>query len=154
MSKGDAMEELWKPVPSKPGIKASSWGRVQLPASNAGMPNGSERSYHPKPTYGYKMKASKTARHMYFGLANRKFGNMKIHRLVCEAFHGPAPFSRAVVIHLDEDALNNRPENLRWGTQKENLNMPGFIAYCKSRTGDNSPIIKGQRKRDQAGISV
>lgn len=82
------------------------------------------------------------------GLYNRKFGNMKIHRLVCEAFHGEPPFPKAVVIHLDEDGTNNRAENLRWGTQKENLNMPGFIAYCKSRTGENSPIIKGMKKRN------
>jgi len=45
----------------------------------------------------------------------------KVHQLVCEAFHGPKPFEKAVVIHIDEDAHNNRPENLMWGTQKENL---------------------------------
>lgn len=80
-------------------------------------------------------------------LSSRKFGNIKIHRAVCEAFHGVAPFPRAVVIHLDDDATNNKPDNLRWGTQKENLNMPGFIAYCKSRTGENSPIIKHKMKK-------
>lgn len=84
------------------------------------------------------------------GLYSKRFGNMKVHRLVCEAFHGPAPSKRSVVIHLDEDATNNRPENLRWGTQKENLNMPGFIAYCKSRTGENSPFIKGRKKKQVA----
>jgi len=81
------------------------------------------------------------------GLANRKFGNMKIHRLVCEAFHGFAPFERAVVLHLDENALNNRPENLRWGTQKENMNMPKFIKYCKSRIGENSPMTKSIKRK-------
>jgi hypothetical protein len=45
----------------------------------------------------------------------------KVHRAVCEAFNGPPPFERAVVMHLDEDSFNNMPENLRWGTQKENL---------------------------------
>lgn len=78
------------------------------------------------------------------GIVNRTFGNMKIHRLVCEAFHGAPPFAKAVVIHLDENAMNNKPENLRWGTQKENLNMPGFIAYCKTRTKENSPVTKGR----------
>lgn len=80
-------------------------------------------------------------------LSNRKFGNMKIHRLVCEAFHGLVPFERAVVLHLDENALNNRPENLRWGTQKENLNMPKFIEYCKSRTGEKSPATKSFNRK-------
>jgi hypothetical protein len=141
------MIEHWKPVPSKPGLMASSFGRVKLPDGVAKTPNGGTREYHPKPTYGNKTRASKTARHEYMGLYNRKYGNLKIHRLVCEAFHGVAPFERAVVIHIDENALNNRPENLRWGTQKENLNMPKFIEYCKSRTGENSPVIKGMKSK-------
>lgn len=136
------MIEHWKPVPSKPGITASSFGRIKLPNSVSKMPFGGMREYKPKPTYGTRTKSSKTARHEYMGIANRKFGNMKIHRLVCEAFYGPAPFEGAVVIHIDEDATNNKIENLRWGTQKENLNMPKFIEYCKSRTGENSPIKK------------
>jgi hypothetical protein len=47
-------------------------------------------------------------------------------------------------MHLDENSKNNRPENLAWGTQKENLNAPGFIEYCKGRTGKNNPYIKGK----------
>lgn len=78
-------------------------------------------------------------------LQNRKFGNMKIHRLVCEAFHGSPPFPKAVVIHLDENGKNNNASNLKWGTQKENLNMPKFIAYCKTRTGVNSAVFKGNK---------
>lgn len=139
--------EIWKPVPSIFGIKASSWGRVILPVRVAKMPHGGFRSYNPKPTYGVKMKASKSARHQYYGLYNSKFGNMKVHRLVCEAFHGPPPEGKSYVLHLDENALNNRPENLKWGTQKENLNAHGFIEYCKSRTGENSPAIKGKKNR-------
>lgn len=141
------MEEIWKPVPSKPGIMASNFGRVLLPEREAAMPHGGIRSYKPKPTFGNKTKATKNARHHYMGLYNKFYGNLKVHRLVCEAFHGPSPFDKAVVIHLDEDATNNKPENLKWGTQKENLNMPGFIAYCKARTGDNNPFKKGRAKR-------
>jgi hypothetical protein len=139
--------EIWKPVPSKPEIMASSFGRILLPSREVAMPNGGIRVYHPKPRFGSKTKASKTARHVFFGIYNKFYGNMKVHRLVCEAFHGPPPFERAVVLHLNENALDNRPENLRWGTQKENLNMPGFIAYCKGRTGENSPCIKGRKNR-------
>lgn len=72
---------------------------------------------------------------------------MKVHRLVCEAFHGPAPKGMEIVIHIDEDATNNKADNLKWGTQKENLNMPKFIEYCKSRTGENSPGTKGKLAR-------
>ncbi len=76
----------------------------------------------------------------------------KVARLVCEAFHGSAPSGKPVCMHLDEYSRNNRPDNLRWGTQKENLNAPGFLTYCHSRTGDNNPLIKGRRSR--AGASA
>ena len=137
-------EEIWKPVPSKPGIIASSWGRIKFPDREARMPHGGIRKYKTKPTSGTKTRAGKTARHQYYGVYNKFFGNVKVHRAVCEAFHGPAPAGREIVLHLDENALNNRPENLKWGTQKENLNAPGFIEYCKSRTGDDNPFIKGR----------
>ena len=76
-----------------------------------------------------------------------KYGTIKIHRAVCEAFHGAPPSESSVVIHVNEDAHDNRPENLRWGTQRENLNMPKFVAYCKSRIGASSPAVKGRSKR-------
>lgn len=140
-------QEIWKPVPSREGISASSFGRVRLPERCAAMPNGGIRRYNTRPSYGVKTKACRMTRHEYYVLFSKFFGSMKVHRLVCEAFHGPPPFPRAVVIHLDENALNNSPENLKWGTQKENLNMPNFIAYCKSRTGESSPRAKARRKR-------
>ena len=49
-------------------------------------------------------------------------------------------------MHLDENAANNRASNLRWGTQKENLNAPGFLDYCRTRTGENNLVVKGRRK--------
>lgn len=106
-------------------------------------------SGHPRSIWrrGCKVKSQKSAKHVYYGIVYRR-KNYKVHRLVCEAFHGPAPEGKNIVIHLDEDALNNRPENLKWGTQKENLNMPKFIEYCKGRTGESSPGIKGRRKKE------
>jgi hypothetical protein len=43
-----------------------------------------------------------------------------VHRLVCEAFYGPAPEELPEVRHLDGDSLNNHPENLDWGTKEQN----------------------------------
>jgi hypothetical protein len=141
------MSEVWKEVPSRPGVQVSSEGRVLLPSKTVPMPNGGVRLYSTQPIFGSIARASKTARHKYRKVQCADYGNMKVHRLICEAFHGPAPFPKAVVIHLDEDALNNRADNLRWGTQKENLNMPNYIAYCRSRTGENSPAYKGAKRR-------
>jgi HNH endonuclease len=142
------MDEIWKPVASYDGIQASNLGRILFPNREAAMPNGGVRSYKTKPTFGSKRRASKTARQEYMGTHNSFYGNLKIHRLVCEAFHGPPPFKRAVVIHLDEDATNNRADNLKWGTQKENLNMPGFIEYLKSQERKDNLRAKRMANRE------
>lgn len=127
------MAEVWKPVPSLPGVMASSEGRIVLPPRYAPVNNGGFRAYMPKPVVGTVRRASKKARHVYRGYWCRHFGNIKVHQAVCEAFHGPKPFAAAVVIHIDENALNNLPENLKWGTQKENLNAPGFRQQVSER---------------------
>ena len=131
-------------MPSLPGVMASSEGRILLPPGYAPLPNGGYRTYLPEPRHGQIAKASKKARHEFRLVmvkgksANGRQVPKKVHQLVCEAFHGPKPFPSAVVIHLDEDAHNNRPENLKWGTQKENMNMPGIKAYHQSRRGEKS----------------
>lgn len=143
------MAEIWKPVPSLPGVMASSEGRVLLPPRYAPLPNGGFRVYLPEPTSGQVRWAKKGAQHTYRGIMAMHFGNIKIHRAVCESFHGPAPFEKAVVMHLDEDAHNNRPENLRWGTQKENLNAPKFKQW-QSSPGRIAAILDGkQRAKDR-----
>jgi HNH endonuclease len=135
------MGEIWRDVPSVPGILVSSEGRIMYAPHRESLPNGGVRSYGGQPTFGVWNKQD--AR---FIIAIRGKTH-KIARLVAEAFHGPPPFDDAVAMHLDENAANNRPENIRWGTQKENLNAKGFLAYCRDRTGENNPMIKGRRNK-------
>lgn len=100
----------------------------------ADMPKGSQRSYGGQP---------------YFGVWNKQDGRFivvykgktyKVHQLVCEAFNGPKPFENAVVMHVDENAANNRACNLQWGTQKQNLNAPGFVDYLSHRDLEKSLV--------------
>jgi hypothetical protein len=58
---------------------------------------------------------------------------------------GARPWSPT--LRLDENRRNNRPENLRWGTQRENLHAPGFLVYCRSRLGAENPYVKGRARK-------
>ena len=47
-------------------------------------------------------------------------GNVRIHQIVCTAFHGPAPERNMVVDHMNGNRCDNRPANLRWITREGN----------------------------------
>lgn len=93
--------EEWRSVPSYPGYYASTLGRVR-----------SEHTVlksHPR-KFG----------HLY--VAPSVSGRQKpegVHRMVCEAFHGPCPPEQECR-HLDGKPSNNLPGNLAWGTKIEN----------------------------------
>ncbi len=126
------MTEQWREaVPGR--VMVSDFGRVMLigPAKVKARPKLGYKVAMSKTTFYYKLPVKGTNGH--------KAKNYNVHRLVCEAFHGPAPFPGAIVMHLDEDGLNNRADNLAWGTQKQNLNMPKLKAYQQSRIGDLNP---------------
>lgn len=124
-------------MPSLPGVLASSHGRVRALPYPVAMPNGGWRVREVSPTPGCWNGVKFTVlfrRHTY-----------RVARLICEAFNGPPPFVGAVCMHSDENARNNVPGNLAWGTQRQNLKAPGFIAYCRSRTGDQSTKARAKR---------
>ena len=133
----------WVVVPFHPHLEVSDEGWVRTAPFVGPMPYGGTRMYGGG--LGYPgVWAQKEKR--YFIRSEKSGLNLKIARLVCEAFHGPAPEGKLYVLHRDENSRNNRPDNLYWGTQKENLNAPGFIAYCKGRTGENNPRVKGRKR--------
>jgi len=60
-----------------------------------------------------------------------------LHRLIAEVFiHNDDPINKNDVDHKDGNSLNNRVENLRWTTRKENLNN-----RKRKRQGGSKKII-------------
>ena len=134
--------EVWRSIPSLPEYLASSEGRIMRLPFVGEMPHGGERQYGGTPHFGVWNKQD--------GRFTLQFNGhtYKVHRLICEAFHGPAPDGSPVCMHADENGTNNRPANLTWGTQKENLNAPAVKEYHRDRTGEHNPYLKGLRARE------
>jgi len=130
------VNEEWRIVPSDPSLLASSAGRIMVAPYS--ILKGVRRSYGGVPTLGQW----DGARFIYCRKGHR---TLKVARVVCEAFHGSPLHEDAVCMHQDENSRNNTPGNLAWGTQKQNLNAPGFLQYCRGRTGENSPTAKSRR---------
>lgn len=66
---------------------------------------------------------------------DRKGSVKLLHRIIAETFI-PNPDKLPVVDHIDTDKTNNRVENLRWVTQKENNHNPLSRLKRKYRIGD------------------
>lgn len=64
---------------------------------------------------------------------------IRVHLLVCEAFHGPKPFPDAEVRHLNGVRTDNRAENLAWGTAAENQHDRVLHGTAVTSRGEQHP---------------
>lgn len=121
--------EIWKPVVGYEGrYEVSNYGRIKglryFRDHNIFLHASVNR-------YGYEMVTLFNTRD------GRKMGKgYCVHRLVAAAFI-PNPENKPHIDHIDGDRRNNRVENLRWCTPKEN---------------NNYPIAKERRRAGQTGI--
>lgn len=106
------MEE-WRPINGYEGLyEVSNLGRIKSLNCNHTKKEGILKLYNDKDGY-LMVKLSKDKN-------NRLF---RVHRLVAEAFI-PNPENKPCVDHINTIKNDNRVENLRWVTYKENSNNP------------------------------
>lgn len=103
--------EVWRWVKGYEGIyKVSNIGNVMsMDNRNGRKPGYIKKLYVGK--RGYKVTDLK--------YQNRKRKNVKVHRIVAEAFIDN-PLSKPQVNHINGDKHDNRVHNLEWATAKEN----------------------------------
>lgn len=119
--------EIWKPVKDYPNYMVSSIGRVK------------------------SLNYSRTGKEKILKLSKNKKGYLKVDlykdgvrklflvsRLVAFAFI-PNPKGKPCIDHIDTNKENNRVENLKWVTNKENCNNPLSRKHnSEARKGENS----------------
>lgn len=115
--------EIWKQIPYST-YEASSLGRIR------NCKNGKIQ----EPNVG-------ADGYLFVGIRFLdKKHSKKVHQLVCMAFNGLKPAGAQCVRHLDGNRLNNRLENLRWGTSKENA--ADTILHGRQVAGFDHPNMK------------
>ena len=104
-------DEIWKPIKDYEGLyEISNLGRVK--SLNYSRTGKEQILKHQKRKNGYLG--------VILCYKNTQ-KQVNIHRLVAESFI-PNPDNKPYVDHINTDKLDNRACNLRWVTQKENLN--------------------------------
>lgn len=84
--------------------------------------------------------------------------HLSIHRLVAQVYiPNPDPSKYSVVMHLDNNRLNNRVSNLKWGTVQENVDQ--MWSDGRGRTGSKYDVngiieakIRGVKSREVAKV--
>jgi len=114
-------EELWRPVVGYEGVyEVSNIGRVRS-LTRVVLINGRNRTY-PQHVPGILMAIYYREKRPCVHLRGRDKMHKyrRVYHLVLEAFVGPRP-DGYVACHNDGDTTNSKVVNLRWDTQKANM---------------------------------
>ena len=112
------MQEIWKAIDGFEGMyEVSNLGKVKSLERKV-MNNGGLQKRHEKIL---KENHSKTGHCMVVLCKDGIVYPKLVHRLVAFAFI-QNPENKPVVDHIDTNPMNNRVDNLRWVTTKENCN--------------------------------
>jgi len=128
--------EIWKPCPDFETVyRVSNLGRIQRISGAQGTHVG----HILKPTVG-------TGGYLVAGLSVKaETTRVQINRVICRAFHGPAPSEVHQAAHNNGNKQDNRAVNLRWATPKENQadrKVHGTASITGRLPGELNPNVK------------
>ena len=130
----DILCEQWRPVPGFPHYEASSLGRVRsldrMVQSGRGAPGVLAQRM------GKVLKSIPTKRG-YLSVKLVRDGlvtTFGVHQVVAMAFHGLPPAGH-VVDHVNTDKTDNRPGNLEYVTNGENVKRQYRTGLLTNRAG-------------------
>ena len=130
--------EVWKEIPSLPGYEASSDGRIKRLSCIITCKDGQR---HP---YDERILAPKYDKDGYYiVMVSKKLGHKRLHRLICEAFHGLPPKGKNEVRHLNGVKTDNRPGNIIWGSRAENIEDSRRHGTLKNQNSYKTHCLRG-----------
>lgn len=136
-------EEIWKPVVGYEGLyEVSNFGRIKAPLKIV-------RSGRMMRKYQERIITPQHNKLGYLCVVLYKDGKGKrylVHRLVMLAFV-PNPENKPHIDHINTIKDDNRLENLRWATAKENANNILTVEYMKKAHSPESYIRGNETKR-------
>jgi hypothetical protein len=129
----DSVAETWKPVPGFHNYEASSLGRVRsLTRTVRCVRHGHEGT---RVRRGVVLKPTPNKGYLVVKLANdSRIVTYGVHQVVAMAFHGACP-SGLVVDHINTVKTDNRPENLEYVTNSENVKRQYQTGLLTNKAG-------------------
>lgn len=140
--------EIWKDIKGYEGLyQVSNLGNVKNLKRKVKISKTLEK-YKEIPEHILKPIKNKCG-YLYVSLANNgKIKNVRVHKLVAEAFI-PNDNKILQINHINGLKSDNRVENLEWVTCKDNINKAWEMGLCeKNRELLRKNIIERNHKRD------
>jgi hypothetical protein len=124
--------EVWKPITGYEHYQVSNLGNVRNKKGELKKPSISD--------WGYRT--------VVLHDRGRRSHNLLVCILVCNAFNSSKPFAGAKCRHLDDNKLNDRWDNLAWGTHQDNMNDRGANGHKATGDTHGSSVLNSEQVRE------